>query len=550
MTTIERTNLPAPGAARSRPHFVAEMTAHGLLAFVRRPMSGFFTLVFPLTFLVIVSAIVGNETTAAGVPVAQFLVAPFAVFGAAQASFVVLAIDTALLRESGVLLRLRGTPVPAWTVLAGRIGAAVVVSGTSVLLLIGVGVGAYGVDIVWRKAPALLVTLILGIGCFAALGLAVVALTRTTLAVQTLTQGILIPLAFISDVFIVGADLPAGLDWAGSILPLKHFARAVSQTFDPYGGYGFSPGHLGVLAAWAVAGAAVSRWRFGWAPRGAGSRPADGSPTVPDRTRPAGQTLSTPGSGRRPAGAALVGQIRYALTAQGRDPLALFFAVVFPVLLLTLFPIVFGDARIQGLTLAQYLLPGLAAYSIAICGYVNMPEDVVQARGKGVLKRLAGTPLTWRTYVAGRVSSVLVVSALSTTLLAVVATAFLGVRLDPVRLPALVVGVLAGALCFSALGLAVVALLRSATSLVAITLGTLLPLSFVSDVFVVGDQPMPGWLAAIGDAFPLKHLAGALLAATTPENAAAGFAWGHLGVVALWTAAALLVVSLVPLNRA
>ena len=233
MTTIERTNLPAPGAARSRPHFVAEMTAHGLLAFVRRPMSGFFTLVFPLTFLVIVSAIVGNETTAAGVPVAQFLVAPFAVFGAAQASFVVLAIDTALLRESGVLLRLRGTPVPAWTVLAGRIGAAVVVSGTSVLLLIGVGVGAYGVDIVWRKAPALLVTLILGIGCFAALGLAVVALTRTTLAVQTLTQGILIPLAFISDVFIVGADLPAGLDWAGSILPLKHFARAVSQTFDP-----------------------------------------------------------------------------------------------------------------------------------------------------------------------------------------------------------------------------------------------------------------------------------------------------------------------------
>ena len=242
----------------------------------------------------------------------------------------------------------------------------------------------------------------------------------------------------------------------------------------------------------------------------------------------------------------LLGQIRYAVTAQTRDPLALFFAVIFPALLLALFPLVFGSTRIHGLTPAQYLLPGLTAYSIAICGYVNMPEDVVQARARGVLKRLAGTPLPWHTYVAGRVCSVLVVSVLSSALLAGVATGFLGVRLDPVRLPALVLSVLAGVLCFSALGLAVVALLRSATSLVAITLGTLLPLSFVSDVFVVGDRPMPGWLAAIGDLFPLKHAAAALLAATGPGGAGGGFAWGHLGMVALWTMAALLVVRRVP----
>lgn len=245
----------------------------------------------------------------------------------------------------------------------------------------------------------------------------------------------------------------------------------------------------------------------------------------------------------------LLGQIRYALTSQWRDPLSVFFAVVFPVLLLALFPIVFGDGRIHGLTMAQYLLPGLAAYAIAVSGYVNMPEDVVQARVRGVLKRLQGTPLPPHWYLAGRIFSALVVSILSTALLVTVAVLFLQVRIDPVRLPALVVGILLGVLCFAALGLAAVALLRSATSLIAVTLGTLLPLSFVSDVFLVGDQPLPGWLSAIGDVFPLKHLMQALLAATSPAVQGSGLAYGHLAIVAAWAAAGLLVVRLVPLNR-
>ncbi|GAA3336565.1 hypothetical protein GCM10020358_09420 [Amorphoplanes nipponensis] len=236
MTTDER---PAV-AERTRPlpHPVRTLTVHALRGFARSPLSAFFTLIFPLAFLVIVSAIVGNGPTGAGVPVAQFLVAPFAVFGVAQATFVVLATDTAGLRERGVLMRLCGTPAPAWTVLAARVSASAVVSVAAVVLLTGVGAGLYGVEVVWRKIPALLVTLALGIACFSALGLAVVALTRTVLVAQTLTQGLLIPLAFISDVFIVGAELPVWLDRLGTALPLRHFAHAMTETFDPAGGTG------------------------------------------------------------------------------------------------------------------------------------------------------------------------------------------------------------------------------------------------------------------------------------------------------------------------
>lgn len=546
MTTAE--HAPSPTPTRSSPALVATMTGHALRSFIRTPMSAFFTLIFPLAFLVVVSAIVGNEMTEAGVPVAQFLVAPFAVFGAAEAAFVVLATDTAVLRESGVLMRLRGTPVPAWTVLAGRIGAALVVAGAAVVLLTSVGAGVYGVEIVWRKVPALLLTLALGIACFAALGLALVSLTRTSLAVQTLSQGLLIPLAFISDVFIVGADLPVWLARIGSALPLKHFARAMAETFDPHGGYGFSPGGLAVIAAWGVAGALIAGRRFGWAPRGAASR-AVARPAPPGRTPTRAQTLA-PLTARRAPGSILRGQIRYALTVQRRDALSVFFAVVFPVLLLVLFPAVFPDALIHGLKPAEYLLPGLAAYAIAVAGYVNMPEAVAQARGRGVLKRLRGTPLPWSSYLAGRMCSVLVVSALSTVLLVTVSVLFLRVRVDPVRLPALAIGVVLGVLCFTALGLAVLALLRSATSLIAVTLGTLLPLSFISDVFPVGDAPLPDWLSAIADLFPLRHLAQALLAATGPAGHGAGLAYGHLAIVAAWAVGGLVAVRLVPLHRA
>lgn len=541
MTAVEHRTVHATGAGR---HPVRTLTAHALLGFVRSPVSTFFTLIFPLAFLSIISAVVGNETTESGLPVAQFLVAPFAVFGVAQASFVVLATDTAGLRERGVLMRLRGTPVPARTVLTARIAAMAVVAAAAVALLAAAGVGLYGVEIVWRKFPALLLTLALGIGCLSALGLALVALTRSVLVVQTLTQGILIPLAFISHVFIVGAALPGWLEGIGAALPLRHFADAMAETFDPAGGSGFRPADLLVIAAWGLLGAGLALWRFGWMPRGSASPRAAGAPAPSEAVPAAMPTLRVVDAGRRTSAALLGTQVRYALTSQWRDPLAVFFAVIFPVLLLALFPTVFGTGPVHGLSAAQYLLPGMAAYAIAVAGFVNLPEDVAQARGTGVLTRLRGTPLPLRWYYAGRMAAVLVVSALSTVLLGTVAVLFLDVRLDAARLPALAAGVVLGVSCFASLGLAAVALVRSATSLVAVTLGTLLPLSFVSDIFLVGAAPLPGWLAAVGDLFPLKHLMRVLLAATSPTGPAGGIAAGHLAVVAAWAAAGLLVVRL------
>jgi ABC-2 type transport system permease protein len=522
-------------SGRSTTTALRVLSGHAVRAFLRNPVAAFFTLAFPLVFLVVVASIVGDQD-AGGVPVAQYLVAPFAVFGVAQASFVLIAVDTAALRDSGVLLRLRSAPVPAWTVLGSRIGASLAASVLAVTLLTVVGVAAYDVQVIWRKVPALLVTLLLGVACCAALGLALAALTRTVLAAQTLAQGLLITLAFVSDVFIVGAVLPRWLDVLGSLLPLKHFARAMAETFEPTAGSGFSPGHLLILLAWTVVAILIARARFSWQPAGATAPRVAAVARTSQPTR-----LPEPAAHHRPARTLFAAQVGYALLGLRRDPLSVFFSVAFPAVLLALFPAVFGDGRVHGMTLAQYLLAGMITYTVALSGFVNLPESVAGARAAGVLKRLRGTPLPLRWYFAGRGIAALIVALIATALLAVVGTGLLGARLPAARIPALLLAIVVGSLCFGALGLAIAALMPAARSVLAVTLGTLLPLCFVSEIFVVGDQPLPGWLTGIATVFPLRHLLRAVLAATDPAVTGTGIAAGQLTVLLAWTVPALAV---------
>ncbi|MFC4071869.1 ABC transporter permease, partial [Actinoplanes subglobosus] len=162
---------------------------------------------------------------------------------------------------------------------------------------------------------------------------------------------------------------------------------------------------------------------------------------------------------RGPAGSALTGQIGYALLGLRRDPLSVFFSIVFPALLLVLFPLVFGDGRVHGMAMAQYLLAGMIAYTAALTAFVDMPESVVGARAGGVLKRLRGTPLPMRWYFTGRIGASLAVALLAAALLIVVGTGFVDARLPVAHLPALLLAIVTGSLCFGALALAVAALM-------------------------------------------------------------------------------------------
>jgi len=551
VSRVEVVARPAAGPrTRSRPstaRLVGVLAAHSLQSFLRTPVAAFFTVIFPLSFLVIVGSSVRDQVITDHVYVSQVLVPSFAVFGVAMEAFCILPTGTARLRESGVLKRLRGTPAPPGTVMAGRIAAAVVIGLASVAILATVGVVGYHLQIVWPKVPAALVTLLLGIGCLAALGLAVVALTRSVVAVQALTLGILIPLSFISGVFIVDADLPPGLDALSRALPLRHLADALRGTFDPLTpGSGFAWGDLAVLTLWGVAGTAVALARFGWEPRLGERRRAAAGTFEPEASggAPGGvpaRALTVTAQGRPRRSALLAVETRHAVVALFRNRSPLFFSIVFPVLLLLLFPAVFPGATAHGLPIADFMLPGAVVYAAAVAGYVNMTEQVAGARAAGVVERVRATPLPLSTYLSSQVLSAGLVSLATALALVGVAVTVNGSPVPGARLPGALAVVLLTTLCFSVLGLALLCVVPSIGTTTAITLGTLLPLTFVSDVFYLGPA-LPRALQVVGDVLPLKHAMYALLDVLSPAVPGLGDLWWHVAVVAAWTAAGALVV--------
>ncbi|MDH2426214.1 ABC transporter permease [Sphaerisporangium sp. TRM90804] len=519
-----------PGAATSavvNARLVVRLAGHETVSFFRTPVAAFFTMGLPLIMMVIVGAVAGNAVieARAGVRVMQFVVPVLAVFGVAQACFGVLALRLTELRERGCLKRMRGTPVPAWVLMSGLAGGAAAISLMIVVLLLGAGVSLYEVRPVWHRSPALVLTLLVGAGCFTALGFALVTVVRSTAVVQILANGLLMALGFVSDVFVQGEGVfPRWLEIAGWVLPLKHFANAVGDGLNPLlPGDGPPVDHLAVLAAWGTGGAVVAVWRFAW----------DRGPARPAAARAGGRTRTRP-QGRPRGWRLLTDQIAHANTGLRRDPSSAFFTAVLPVLLLALFSAIFGDTRIEGLSLPRFMVAAMTTYALGVACYVNLAGFAARDRERGVLKRLAGTPLPGWAYHAGRVAS-----ALWVTLATAAALTLLGVVVYDVEpragmiLPALVAIVL-GTACFAVLGALVARVARRESTANAVTLGTFLPLAFVSGVFPVGGR-LPATLETAGDMFPLKHLAHALTAAVAPV--ARPWPWADLGVVVAWTLA-------------
>ncbi|TNH30263.1 hypothetical protein FHG89_08400 [Micromonospora orduensis] len=534
--------LPAARAGQrlGAPGLVATLTGQGLRSFSRNPTAVFFTLAMPLFFLAIIGALFGDVRVGPGgdVRLAQFFAPAMAVFGAVEAAFCVLAVDTALLRERGILLRMRGTPAPPWAILVGRIGAAAVVAMVSAAVVVTAGVALYGVRVNWRSLPAAFATLLLGVACFAALGLAVVTVVRTSVAAQAFTNGVLIPLAFISDIFAMSTSMPVWLERLGSALPLKHFATAFAHSIDPSAsGAGLPADHLAVLAGWGI-GATLIAWRWlAWEPRGSGGAVAGGV-AAPERGRV--KPLRAVRVRRPSPWTSVRIQAGYALTGLIRDATAVFFTVIFPMLLVALMPVLTAGGADQRTEVARLMLPAMSAYGIAVAAYVTLPSGVAEARERGALRRLRGTPMPPWAYLAGRVAAALLVAAATVLGAAAVAVVGYGVRIEAGRLPAALVAIAVSVGCFAALGFAVLALVRRSQAITALTLGTLLPLSFFSDVFVIGAD-LPKALDVLGDIFPLKHAVHALAESLSAASTGAGFAWGDLAVLAAWSVAGMLV---------
>jgi ABC-2 type transport system permease protein len=237
----------------------------------RNPASSFFTAIFPLIFLVVFTTIFGNSEihVAGGVTtMATFYVASIAAYSVINACYTNVAINVAFAQDLGQLKRLRGTPLPAWALLGGKIGHAVLIGYALVVIVALFGWLFYGVDLPLRTLPAIVLALTVGAATFAALGLAVTTIVPNADAAPAVINGLMLPLTFISDIFIPMEDAPKWLTTAASFFPLSHLALAVRAAFNPFeDGYGFELGHVAVVATWGVVAAIFAARYFRWEPK-------------------------------------------------------------------------------------------------------------------------------------------------------------------------------------------------------------------------------------------------------------------------------------------
>ena len=144
-----------------------------------------------------------------------------------SATYTNLAISTAIARDEGILKRVRGTPLPPWCYIAGRVGSAVYMAVISVVIMLLAGVVFYGLQIYGAAVPALVITFLVGVATFATLGLLIAGLSPSSDATPAITNATLLPLAFFSDIFIVTNEAtPGWIVRVADIFPLRHFATA------------------------------------------------------------------------------------------------------------------------------------------------------------------------------------------------------------------------------------------------------------------------------------------------------------------------------------
>jgi ABC-2 type transport system permease protein len=238
-------------------------------AFWRNPASAFFTFAFPLMFLVIFTSLLGHGTVAIGsrlVNISTYYVASMAAFAVITACFNNIAISITFQRDSGVLKRTDGTPLPAAAFLGARIVHAVLAAVMLVVITIAFGRLAYSADVpTGLTLLRFAVMLLVGAAAFCALGLAITVVIPNADASPAIVNATILPLLFLSGIFIpFGNDTPSWILWIARIFPVKHFAAGMQAGFL---GTSFRWTDVLIVAAWGLAGLLVAARYFSWEPR-------------------------------------------------------------------------------------------------------------------------------------------------------------------------------------------------------------------------------------------------------------------------------------------
>lgn len=230
--------------------------------FWRNPSAAFFNFVLPLLFLVGGGAILhGNQHQL------NRLVPAIAGMSVMSTTFTALAYNVVFLRERGVLKRIRGTPLPTGSYFGGVAANAVTNAALQIAIVVLAGRLFFGIG--WpRHWDELVVFVLLGVVCCAALGVAFAHAIPNFESTAAYVNAVFLPVVFVSFYVFDDRHAPTFVRNIAEALPLVHIIEGLYGALVSGVSLGANLDALAVIAIWGVFGLVFAVRGFSWESRG------------------------------------------------------------------------------------------------------------------------------------------------------------------------------------------------------------------------------------------------------------------------------------------
>jgi ABC-2 type transport system permease protein len=225
--------------------YLAEIRSE-CLRYMRNPGFMLPIMLFPTMFYLLFGIVMGKSE---GADAARYLLASYGVFGVMSPGLFGFGISLALERDGGLLTYKRALPMPPGAYLLGKMVMAMLAAAVVILLLLAMGVFMAHVTLSAAQAGLLLLTGVLGVLPFCALGMLVGTLIKGQGAPGMLNL-VYLPMSFLSGLWIPMGMLPKLLQQVAPIWPSYHLHQIALAALDMQQGGVLN--HLLVLVGFAV----------------------------------------------------------------------------------------------------------------------------------------------------------------------------------------------------------------------------------------------------------------------------------------------------------
>jgi ABC-2 type transport system permease protein len=230
-----------------------------------------------------------------------------------------------------------------------------------------------------------------------------------------------------------------------------------------------------------------------------------------------------------------ISQTRYVNKAFWRNPTSVFFTFAFPLMFLVIFTALLGHGTLHigthTVKTSSYYVAAMASFAVITACYNNIAVSITSQRDAGVLKRTNGTPLPAGSFLGARIVHSLLIAIVLVAVTTTFGRAFYNVDIPTgLTLVRFLVMLSVGAATFCALGLAITAIIPNADAAPPTVNATILPILFLSGIFIAFDNTTPTWILWIARIFPVRHFAVAMGAGFLGT----AFHWTDVLIVAVW----------------